>query len=575
MRLGTSGALCVRLALLASAGEIAWACTPAFEDCSETRTCPHKQKPDRDASADASSASGGHSAASGGNAGIAGTVSTSAGGTIQGSGGTGGVPITGSDGGSTMGMGGTAGSGTVRDGGEPNPDASDDGGARVTPCDATHFDCDDNPKNGCETNVRSDAEHCGDCKIACSNAGTSKQACTDGVCKPTCDGTHLDCDDDGKNGCETDSQGDAANCGACKHACSKTNASAASCVKGVCSATCSMGFGDCGHPTPAADDGCETKLTLPTDCGACGHDCGGGTCTGSKCDPLTLTGVIDGAASVLVDDTYIHWTQYDSTEGLQRIQRAPIRGGQATTVSSSQKAGGLASDGKYLYWCNQSTTPDIRRQLIGTSGDGTIIIDDPSVVAMPCPIAVDGTNVYWADYQIRQVFKTPKDGSGHPDALTPAFNSGVFYIGVDGPNVYYGGGSLAAISGADVNELVDLPSSRDWYMTFDATYVYYVVQPASGNAFVRLPKAALTTGQPQTLTQFSGILGPMAVDAQYLYYSLKGDGIYRLPKAGGTAVRIATDSYVTSLVATGTAIYWSNGSTTSGSRGGAVRKLVP
>ena len=66
----------------------------------------------------------------------------------------------------------------------------------------------------------------------------------------------------------------------------------------------------------------------------------------------------------------------------------------------------------------------------------------------------------------------------------------------------------------------------------------------------------------------------MAVDAQYLYYSLKGDGIYRLPKTGGAAVRIATDGYVDALVATGNGTYWSNGYVQV-QLAGAVRKLVP
>jgi len=106
----------------------------------------------------------------------------------------------------------------------------------------------------------------------------------------TCTGSMADCDADAFDGCETDLQTSAANCGACGNACSLANAtpacSAGSCVIG----SCNMGWADCDS---APANGCETLLTTNTDCGACGvacalanasASCSTGTCTLTACN---------------------------------------------------------------------------------------------------------------------------------------------------------------------------------------------------------------------------------------------------------------------------------------------------
>jgi hypothetical protein len=69
---------------------------------------------------------------------------------------------------------------------------------------------------------------------------------------------------------------------------------AADCNGGLCSPTCSSGWGDCNHPiAPAADDGCETNFNDVGHCGGCSNacnlanatpDCPSGTCVVKSCN---------------------------------------------------------------------------------------------------------------------------------------------------------------------------------------------------------------------------------------------------------------------------------------------------
>jgi hypothetical protein len=82
------------------------------------------------------------------------------------------------------------------------------------------------------------------------------------------------------------------NCGQCGAACDTTHGSPTSCTASACHYTCNAGWGDCQQSAPDLN-GCETPLTTPSNCTACGiacdttHSldagCSGTTCTYSGC----------------------------------------------------------------------------------------------------------------------------------------------------------------------------------------------------------------------------------------------------------------------------------------------------
>jgi hypothetical protein len=180
--------------------------------------------------------------------------------------------------------------------------------ACVPSCDANHLNCDTLGPNGCEVDRRSDEENCGTCgnecvsaggtnnctngacvpgcdathlncngdaddgcETLCSNAGTASRTCNGAACSVTCDSTHLTCDSNQANGCET--LRSITNCGACNQVCADTNADDVACTNGVCDPSCLPGFGACADP----EDGCTTRLDADPFCGSCTGDCGGDT----------------------------------------------------------------------------------------------------------------------------------------------------------------------------------------------------------------------------------------------------------------------------------------------------------
>jgi hypothetical protein len=209
-------------------------------------------------------------------------------------------------------------------------------------CDAGWTDCDNDPANGCEADLATDSNNCGQCGVHCPMG----EPCTLGACPlldckgyancpgdppdtcPTMLGTNINCNFCGDtcalanadaqctpmgnawacnlvqcnpgyancdamaaNGCEVNTSTDANNCASCGNACPFGPSSTAVCNAGACGLECSPGFSDCDGQ---AADGCEVFTQIdPNNCGACGvvcslpnatPDCTAGICTIAMCD---------------------------------------------------------------------------------------------------------------------------------------------------------------------------------------------------------------------------------------------------------------------------------------------------
>jgi len=153
----------------------------------------------------------------------------------------------------------------------PNGTAACEAGRCGVRCNVGFGNCDGDPVNGCETDLRTTADHCSACGSRCDLPG-GVAACVGGVCTlASCGENFADCDNDTTNGCETDLRATVSQCGACGNVCPARANATATCAARVCGYTCTEGFGDCdGDPS----NGCETDLrTSLAHCGACGVAC--------------------------------------------------------------------------------------------------------------------------------------------------------------------------------------------------------------------------------------------------------------------------------------------------------------
>jgi hypothetical protein len=101
----------------------------------------------------------------------------------------------------------------------PNAAVSCNGVACVYACADGYGDCDGNPNNGCEANLKSDPANCGACATGatdshvCATGGSHPQACHDGQCR--CPDGWGDCNGDRNDGCEVSLKTSNVHCGAC------------------------------------------------------------------------------------------------------------------------------------------------------------------------------------------------------------------------------------------------------------------------------------------------------------------------------------------------------------------------
>jgi hypothetical protein len=147
-------------------------------------------------------------------------------------------------------------------------------------CLAGFGDCDGRPDNGCETDVRASAAHCGRCGVMCA-LPNAVAACRGGACGlGSCVGGYADCDGIADTGCEVDTRNRLDHCGGCRRACTADAGAMAVCRGGVCEATaCSPPMLDCVAPGSCTTD-VRSHLMH---CGRCGNACGGANAT-PACD---------------------------------------------------------------------------------------------------------------------------------------------------------------------------------------------------------------------------------------------------------------------------------------------------
>ena len=121
------------------------------------------------------------------------------------------------------------------------------GGACGIVCTQGLGNCDGNLANGCETNLLTSIDNCGMCGKVCDGANAIA-ACGDGNCTITCTPNWGNCDGLVSNGCEANLLTDGQNCGQCGNVCPTA------CDAGQCAAITSVVTGT-DHTCAPLEDG--------------------------------------------------------------------------------------------------------------------------------------------------------------------------------------------------------------------------------------------------------------------------------------------------------------------------------
>jgi Stigma-specific protein, Stig1 len=287
-------------------------------------------------------------------------------------------------------------------------------------CNPGYLDCNGQAYDGCEIDGAHDLDNCGACGIVCATAPNAAVACNSGACQYVCTPPYLDCDGQTDNGCETNGASDANHCGACNNAC--TEASSSQCLAGACIYTLASGQ---DGPHAIAADGTNVYWADSFSIMKIGNDGIGLMTLAQTTDPAgdiatdgkfvywtngyagtvravpvgggTAAVVASGQANpgaIAMDGTSVYWTNNSSGS----VMKAAVDGSDLTTLTTGEASlRDIATDGNYVYWVaydGLSATAAVMKISVAGTGPVTLAL----VPAIPIGMSVSNGDVYWTTY---------------------------------------------------------------------------------------------------------------------------------------------------------------------------------
>ncbi|WP_437752493.1 hypothetical protein [Sorangium sp. So ce1389] len=294
-------------------------------------------------------------------------------------------------------------------------------------------------------------------------------------------------------------------------------------------------------------------------CGSCDHSCQGGSCEASACQPFALVDGLRHPTGIALDADRVYWTN----QGDEGSVMAVLKGGgaRATLATDERNPWAIAVGGGYVYWSSYDLGY-LRRSPIDRPG-----IEEVAQQSKPIAIALDATNLYWADAVRYTVNKMPlsaagQPGGAEPDLLVTEQNEAVD-IAIDATHVYWtlDAENLAEdmvmrvpIAGGPAEPLAT-DQRRPQGIAVDATHVYWV--NAEGDVHKTQREGG---GSDITLIQ-EGLRGRgIAIDATHVYWTDPDEGaVRRTPLDGGIAETFAEGQEMPWEIAVDeTSVYWTN-----------------
>jgi hypothetical protein len=299
----------------------------------------------------------------------------------------------------------------------------------------------------------------------------------------------------------------------------------------------------------------------PLNCGSCGHDCLGGTCVASQCQPIVLA-TSDNPEEIAVQGSTLYWTTGGTINTVYSCDVSSCTPGNAGGCGGTF---GIAVDSAHYYFTCFVSDQVYACANAGCGKPGGFGPVDNQY--SPTGITSDTTALYWLWQQggpapggmhTGQVMTAPLDG-GPPVTLRTGQNlpagiavqAGVLYW--TETQAAYNQVSTCSVAAncTDYRQIATSQNNPD-QIKVDSTYAYFTnngSSPGSGDGSV--VRVNLGGGGVTTLAGSQAFPRGIVVDASYVYWVNQG-----ATPGTGTVSRVPIATGSTNVLATGQASPW-------------------